>query len=514
MVGRKLFKTRICLLYRKGRCHRQSCSFAHGDAELRRYNGSSSYNARRDYHGADLRDKLERQWSPPRRNTLERDARDPLPSPRFGKKSDWGHRKRHHFDGENDYSGNLRLADGVERQARDKKPSTSDFNDIHDEQLKQLHSEIDILEDHKQQLQIYIEESAQEADSLKSKVEELEMQLSTEKDECKRISSKIRKFVRANNRHVRILEELKRQGYVPVLSQARLQRLGDQLGSDVRAIANDDDINTGILSDEETMENLSMSPKIHKASPRRNEISGNHLIVPRREQFKASPSKKRMRVDMSEADERSKQGHVAGDRANFGDLRSERHSRWDPNFAELKNTSELRAESNGISNTRPSVNDDKQIRRKSNFNNSPSRNKYKDLKSTGIAANAVDEVVEVVELNEKLEAQENLSTRVEGGSTHVNTSLPPPPPPPIASNVYLQIPIKCFNLKSKVKMQFFVRDPVQSERLTNGGQTPAAAIPAETAAYKEKNERVDAVNDEDNDDVEVDDDEMLDVDIV
>ncbi|KAL8267348.1 hypothetical protein R6Q59_004692 [Mikania micrantha] len=463
MVGRKLFKTRICLLYRKGRCHRQSCSFAHGDAELRRYNGSSSYNARRDYHGADLRDKLERQWSPPRRNTLERDARDPLPSPRFGKKSDWGHRKRHHFDGENDYSGNLRLADGVERQARDKKPSTSDFNDIHDEQLKQLHSEIDILEDHKQQLQIYIEESAQEADSLKSKVEELEMQLSTEKDECKRISSKIRKFVRANNRHVRILEELKR-------SQARLQRLGDQLGSDVRAIANDDDINTGILSDEETMENLSMSPKIHKASPRRNEISGNHLIVPRREQFKASPSKKRMRVDMSEADERSKQGHVAGDRANFGDLRSERHSRWDPNFAELKNTSELRAESNGISNTRPSVNDDKQIRRKSNFNNSPSRNKYKDLKSTGIAANAVDEVVEVVELNEKLEAQENLSTRVEGGSTHVNTSLPPPPPPPIASNVYLQ--------------------------------------------YKEKNERVDAVNDEDNDDVEVDDDEMLDVDIV
>ncbi|KAL8196603.1 hypothetical protein R6Q57_024898 [Mikania cordata] len=463
MVGRKLFKTRICLLYRKGRCHRQSCSFAHGDAELRRYNGSSSYSARRDYHGADLRDKLERQWSPPRRNTLERDARDPLPSPRFGKKSDWGHRKRQHFDGENDYSGNLRLADGVERQARDKKPSTSDFNDIHDEQLKQLHSEIDILEDHKQQLQIYMEESAQETDSLKSKVEELEMQLSAEKDECKRISSKIRKFIRANNRHVRILEELKR-------SQARLQRLGDQLGSDVRAIANDDDINTGMLSDEETMENLSISPKIHKASPRRNEISANHLMVPRREQFKASPSKKRMRVDISEADEGSKQGHVAGDRANFGDLRSERHSRWDPNFAELKNTSELRTESNGISNTRPSVNDDKQIRRKSNFNNSPSRNKYKDLKSTGIAANAVDEVVEVVELNEKLEAQENLSTRVEGGSTHVNTSLPPPPPPPIASNVYLQ--------------------------------------------YKEKNESVDAVNDEDNDDVEVDDDEMLDVDIV
>ncbi|KAL9996918.1 hypothetical protein Hdeb2414_s0662g00931861 [Helianthus debilis subsp. tardiflorus] len=368
---------------------------------------------------------------------------------------DWGHRKRQHFDGENDYSGSLRLADGVERQARDRKPLSPEFDDIHDEQLKQLQSEIDMLEDHKQQLQIYLEESTQEAESLNSKIEELEMQLSTEKEECKRISSKIRKFVKANNRHTRLQEELKR-------SQSRLQRLGDQLGSDARVAAIEDD--TSILSDEETMGNLLVSPKIHKASPTKNEMFGNRLMVPRKDEYNASPSKKRMRAHIVEADERSKQGSALGERASFGNVRSERHSRWVPHLPETKNTGELRTENNGTSSTKPLVSDGKRrpIRRNSNFSTSPSRNRYKDLKATRMAANAVDEVVEVDELDEKLEAQDT-TTRVEGGSTTRElTALPPPPPPPIASNAYLQ--------------------------------------------YKGENETLDAVND-------IDEDEMLDVDI-
>ncbi|MCO5568955.1 hypothetical protein L7F22_022658 [Adiantum nelumboides] len=72
--GRDLYKTKLCSLYQRGNCPRQSCSFAHGEAELRR--SSSAFNGRRDFRGGDLRERLQRRHSPhSRRLSPGRDTR-------------------------------------------------------------------------------------------------------------------------------------------------------------------------------------------------------------------------------------------------------------------------------------------------------------------------------------------------------------------------------------------------------------------------------------------------------
>ena len=52
--------------------------------------------------------------------------------------SDQDHRKRQRVDGESDYSGSLRVSDGTERQSRERKPSSTEFQGVHDDQVYSL----------------------------------------------------------------------------------------------------------------------------------------------------------------------------------------------------------------------------------------------------------------------------------------------------------------------------------------------------------------------------------------
>ncbi|XP_022952134.1 zinc finger CCCH domain-containing protein 13-like isoform X1 [Cucurbita moschata] len=404
MIGRKLFKTKLCVLYQKGHCSRPSCSFAHGNAELRRFAGASS--GRQEYRENDLRHKLDNRHSP----LQERDSRG-RHGPReyssswsLERNSDHKRRKKDHGDSRTDYAGNLRITDRSEERDREGKISSSS-RDTLEGQLNKMQADIEMAEHHRHQAEVYLDEKIQEVDSLTSRIQELESQLYNEREECRRIKSKIKKFVKAHNRYSGIQDELKR-------SQFRLQQLGDQLGSDVNKIgANEEDSSVNIVSDGE-------DPGYHAAGPL------HHLHKD------TSASKRKLHVDQDIAGNSKRADLHKGSKEAVGRLR--RISRWNAHPAKSM-YSKIEAVRNENNDYIPKANESRQKRGKAS-NSVSTADKVRSLDAgvvvplTSMAAHAVNEEVDI-----ELEVNNEVSDRRESTKEAASGSAPllPPPQSPI-----------------------------------------------------------------------------------
>lgn len=395
-------------MYQKGRCSRPTCSFAHGDAELRR--PFRSHHGGPDYRVGDLRDKLDRRLSPqkiysPGRDTRGRNRfRGLSPSRSPENKSDRKRWKKQHLDGPREFSASLKISDGIDDRVEEGKFTPSDSKVVLLEQLKEVQLDINVLEDRKLQLETNEEEKGQEADILSSRIKELETQLQKEKEESKRIASKIKKFVKAHNRHSQMQDELKR-------SQARLQKLGYQLGLDATKVGgNEEDSSINIMSDEET--------------------TNYHLVDPQNDkQTIPSPNKKKQHVDRNNTNGFVPEANLTKDGGRVAEsVHLKEVSRWNQhptNHGSVADESKLKGKNVSTSWFSAQA---KNVR---------SANALA-LPSTGIAAHVNDEEIEVEV--EQIEEIDMASAGTGKGATYVAKGMQfrLPPPLPIPRNAYIE----------------------------------------------------------------------------
>ncbi|XP_021746070.1 zinc finger CCCH domain-containing protein 13-like isoform X2 [Chenopodium quinoa] len=245
MVETRPFKTKLCVLYEKGRCGRDTCTFAHGDSDLRRF---SDRPINRDN---DLRSKLDRKRSPLHKSSPRRDANGSRAYKRFSPSQPSKRRKlrtHEHEDGRNKYSGGFKCQNGSAESEKDKLHILSNSRNVVEDELTQLEYEVDVLFNQKSQMEIAFQERVQEADNLSSRIRDLEAQLCDEKEKSKRVNSKIKKLIRAHVHHSRMQDELKR-------SQIQLEQLVGELGTDAIPIVSvSENLDVNVISNEEFLE--------------------------------------------------------------------------------------------------------------------------------------------------------------------------------------------------------------------------------------------------------------------
>ncbi|CAM0909484.1 unnamed protein product [Alopecurus aequalis] len=185
----------------------------------------------------EFRGRPERRSPPRRRYSPDRDTRgnlfrDQRPSSRDRgssqsrspiRKSERRHKKK--VDGgKTDSTGSLNSSDNEDIK-KDDRHSSGDEKDDTEAQLKQIALEMKALHEAKSKVQIILDQKSDEVGTLSARVDDLESQLDKEKQDCERMTSKIKKLIKAHGRYMKAQEDLKR-------SQGRFERLADSLASD------------------------------------------------------------------------------------------------------------------------------------------------------------------------------------------------------------------------------------------------------------------------------------------
>lgn len=301
-------------------------------------------------------------------------------------------------DGETNSSRSLSVSDNNDDRKKETLLSGDDKED-HEIQLKQIRQDMELLRDDKSLLEIILDEKNAEVRKISSRLNDLDLQLRKEKEECHRMTSKIKKFLKAHARFLKAQEELKR-------SQARFERLGDLLASDILKRSANEEVSS-INVDEDPNVPYERSPNAAIAKKRSIPYSTS-------EEAKAVKKRRERDSDTTRPDKYRFEGTIAG---------FEKLSKGTEPTKSLYLKKKLwEDEKDKIGNFVSSANTDK-------VKESPVKHV---LPSTGMAAHALDDLFEAVELEDRRD------TSIENDADDETRSPVMPPQPPPVVNTYEQ----------------------------------------------------------------------------